>query len=70
MEQKIAQFFFYFIIVVAENGFYQLIGLFNGVGPQALVGLYPVPRAFLPQFIHYVEQPPESLHFLYSGVHI
>ena len=69
MKQYIAQFLADFVDIVLDQCIAEFIGLLDGIGTEALVGLFLVPRTIGPQRIKYVEKAPESLHFFFFCVH-
>ena len=68
VQQHVAQFFAYGIVILVHDGVGEFHGLLDGVGTQALVGLLAVPRALHAQLVKDVEQASESLQFLLSAV--
>ncbi len=61
MEEDIAQFLADVPVVFLQKRVGKFIHLLYRVGTQRLVGLFPVPRTFLAQRVHHVEQTAESL---------
>ena len=60
VQQHVAQFLADVLLVVVHEGIAQLIGFFDGVGAQALVGLLAIPGAFDAQFIEHVQKSSEG----------
>ena len=59
VQQYISQFFANLRHVVATDGGGQFVGLFYGVLPQTVEGLFPIPWALLAKRIHDIEQSTE-----------
>ena len=68
VQQHVAQLFLGRLVVVANEGIAQFIGLFYGIGTQAFVGLFVVPGAFLAQNVEYVDQSTECFGLFFFGV--
>ena len=69
VEQQVAQLLFDLLGVIFEDGLAQFKGLLDGVCAEALARLHAVPRAFLPQVVHDVEQSAEGLHLFFFRMH-
>ena len=70
MEQDVTQFLLDVGNIVLEQGIAKFKGLFYGIWAQAFVGLFSVPGAFLPKFVHDIQQTAKRLQFLFSGIHL
>ena len=68
VQQHVAQFLADFIVVLAHDSIGKFHGFLDGVGTQALVGLFAVPRALHAQLVQNVEQSAKGLQFLLSAV--
>ena len=69
MEEEVSELFFSVGVVVGEDGVGQLEDLFQGQLAERVVGLFPVPRAFGAEPVHYVEQPSYGFKFFFPCVH-
>ena len=69
MQQDIAQLLTDVMNVVLDQCITELICLLDCIWSQALVGLFPVPGAILPQCVEHIEKTPESLHFFFFRMH-
>ena len=69
MEQHITQLLADIGYVVLDQSIAEFIGLFDGIGTKALVGLFLVPRTICPQCIQDIEKSTKSLHFFLFCVH-
>ena len=45
LKEKVAQLLHEFVFRASFDGFDDLVGFFDQIGPQGFVGLFPVPRA-------------------------
>ena len=45
LKEKVAQLFHEFVFRASFDGFDDLVGFFDQIGPQGFVGLFPIPRA-------------------------
>ena len=70
MQQHIAQLLTDVGVIVLHECITKFIGLFNGVWPQALVGLLTVPRTFNAQLIKNIQQTSEGLQLFFTCIHI
>jgi hypothetical protein len=70
VQQHIAQLLADVVDIVLDQGIAELIGLLDGIRPEALVGLLLVPRTIGPQRVKHVEKTTESLHFFFFCMHI
>ena len=66
VHEYVAQFLADVLTVVFHQCVAQLKHLFDGVGPQALVGLFPVPGTFHTQTVEHIEEPSERFYFFFS----
>ena len=69
VQQHVAQLLADVAFVVAHQGVAQFVGLFDGVGAQALVGLFAIPGAFLAELVEDVKEASEGFHLFLSGMY-
>ena len=69
VEQHIAQFLAYFVLLVLHQGIAKFECFFYGIGTQALVGLLFVPRTILAKCVQHIEISAKSGHFFFFCVH-
>ena len=69
MEKYITQLLGQFIFLALKDRITLFIHLFQSLRTQRLIGLFPVPRALLSQFIQHIQYPSECLKFFLSCMH-
>ena len=69
MQEHVTQLLADVLVVVLEQSVTQLKRLLYRVGTQAFVGLFAVPRTFLPQVVHHIQQTTECLQFFFFCMH-
>lgn len=68
VHEEVAQFFFFFVWVVSQNGLGQFVDLFDGEVAEAFGRLFFVPRAFLAEDVEDSAEPAEG-GFFFDVVH-
>ena len=66
MQQHVSEFLADLVHVVPTDRRRQLIRLLDRVLAQAIEGLFTIPRTFLPEVVHNVQQPLKRLQLLLS----
>ena len=69
VQKHVAEFFAYLVHVMSRDSGSQFVGLFDGVLAQTVESLFAIPRAFLPQVIHDVEQSFKGRELFSSPAH-
>ena len=70
VHDDVAQFLANLLWLVLHQRVAEFIYFLDGVGAQAFVGLFPVPRAFLSESVEHVEQPTKCRQFFFFRMHL
>ena len=65
VQQNVAQLLADFTLVVSYQGITEFVRLLDCIRTQTVVRLLSIPRTFLTQSVHDVQQTPEGLHFFF-----
>ena len=69
VQKHVAEFLRKFMLIACQDGSVELVHFFNSLRTERLIGLLPVPWAFLPKFVQHIQNPSECLHFFFSSMH-
>ena len=69
VQQHVAEFLAKVGVTVLQHGVAQFVHFLERQRAQRIDGLGAVPRAFRPQPVHNVEQPPDLTQFFFLGMH-